>query len=81
MGEKTFLWSELETCDFSVKTVVTSDVVLYHNQSPMNCILHFAELRIGCLIRYKYTLDENIFLKYKIKIIIISFNCFEYIFQ
>ena len=39
MGEKTFLWSELETCYFSVKTVVTFDVVLYHNQSSVNCIL------------------------------------------
>ena len=39
MGEKSFLWSELETCDFSVKTVVTCDVVLYHNQLPVNCIL------------------------------------------
>ena len=72
MGEKTCPWSELETkqpgqvcnkkiikaksiaCDFSVKRVVTFGEVLYRNR--MTRKFHFAELHIGCSIRYKCTL-------------------------
>ena len=40
-------------------------------------LVHFAELQIGCSIRYKNTSVGNNFLKCKKKIIIlIFFNCF-----
>ena len=52
----------LIVCDCSIKRGVTFDVVLYRNQRPVNCILHFTELHIGSSIRYKYTFVGNYFL-------------------
>ena len=68
-------------CELWIKRVGTFGVVLYHNQRPVNFIMHFAELHIGSIIRYENTLFGNYFLKcYIIKRILISFNCFsEYI--
>ena len=61
--------------------VGTFGVVLYRNQLPVNFILHFDELHIDCSVRYEKTLFGNYFLTcYKVKIILIPFNCFsEYI--
>ena len=62
-----------------MKRVVTCGVVLYRNQWPVNFILHFTELVV--LSDTKNTLVGNYLIKCnKIKIALISFNCFsEYI--
>ena len=68
-------------CELLTKRVCTFGEVLYHNQWPVNFILHFAELHIGSSTRYENTLFKNYFLKcYTVKRNLISFNCFsEYI--
>ena len=64
-------------CELYVKTVGTFDVVLYRNKSPVNFILHSAELHIGSSIGYENVLYGNYFLNfYIVKRILISFNCF-----
>ena len=52
-------------------------VVLYRNQCPVNFNLHFGELHSDNSINDKYNLFENYIPKcYKVKRILISFNCF-----
>ena len=64
-------------CELWVKRVGTFGVVLYRNQWPVNFIWRSAGLQIGSSIRYEKALYENYFLNcYKVKISLISFNCF-----
>ena len=74
--------SKLIACEFLLKRVVTFGVVLYRNHGPINFNLHFAELQIGGSIKNKNALFGKYFLNCKkVKIILVSFNCFsEYIF-
>ena len=62
--------AKLFACELWVKMVGTFGVVLYHNQWPVNFILHFAKIHIGSSIRYENTLLKNYFIKdYIVKII------------
>ena len=64
-------------CELWVERVGTFGVVLYRNQWPVNFNLHFGELYSDNSINDKHNLFENYIPKcYKVKRILISFNCF-----
>ena len=57
-------------CELLVKRFGTFGVVLYHDQRPVNFILHSAELHIGSSIRYENALYGNYLLNcYIVKMI------------
>ena len=64
-------------CELRVERVGTICVVWYRNQWPVNFNLHFGELHSDNSINDKNNLFENYIPKcYKVKRILISFNCF-----
>ena len=61
----------------SNKTLFCSVLFCIITNDPVSFIFHFVELHIGSSIRYETTLFGNYFLKYyKVKRILMSFNCF-----
>ena len=69
-------------CELWVERVGTFGEVLYRNQWPVNFNLHFGELHSDNSINDKKKIVWNYIPKcYKVKRILISFNCFsEYIY-
>ena len=69
--------SKFFACELWAERVGTFGVVLYQNQWPVNFNLHFDKLHSDNSINDKKNLFENYMPKsYKVKSILISFNCF-----
>ena len=75
--------AKIFACELWVERVDTFVVVLYRNQWPVNLNLHFGKLLSDNSLNDKNNLFENYIPKcYKVKWILISFNCFsEYIWS